>query len=44
MQTGHSAITSENALDRRYVDMNKKLKTDTVDRLISFSLQLLSTL
>ena len=26
MQTGHSAITSENALDRRYVDMNKKLK------------------
>ena len=26
MQTGHSAITSENALDRRYVDMNKQLK------------------
>ncbi len=26
MQTGHSAITSENSLDRRYVDMNKQLK------------------
>jgi len=26
MQTGHSAITSENALDRRYVDMDKQLK------------------
>lgn len=26
MQTCHSAITSENALDRRYVDMNKQLK------------------
>ena len=26
MQTGHSAITSENSLDRRYVDMDKQLK------------------
>ena len=26
MQTGHSAITSENSFDRRYVDMNKQLK------------------
>lgn len=26
MQTGHSAITSDNSLDRRYVDMNKQLK------------------